>query len=335
MTDPQIDQAVAVLRRYPFIRRIETKSPSSSHEDGRVVLHTARGNAEYRVEARAAIPGYGVLEALVARSAKRGPKWLLLGPYISSALGARLVDAGIDYLDAAGNCHLDVDPLFFVHVEGHRPNPESDARKRGRTAGHQVLFVLAAKPELASLPVRRLAALAGAGKTQTATVLDRLDEQGVIVASSGGRRVLKPERLVERWLGVYPDVRRRWIRGRFRPSTSDIPRLEATIETALEGTRWAWGGGAAAARLIKLYRGPDTVIHVARPVADIGKRMRALPDASGTVTVLATPIPFAFDGVRPHVPHPLLVYSELVAAGDERAADAAGRIREQYLEGAR
>jgi hypothetical protein len=53
---------------------------------------------------------------------------------------------------------------------------------------------------------------------------------------------------------------------------------------------------------------------------------------SGSLVFIAPPSPKALVGPAPRVAHPLLVYAELLAAGHERAAEAAREIRERYLE---
>jgi hypothetical protein len=47
---------------------------------------------------------------------------------------------------------------------------------------------------------------------------------------------------------------------------------------------------------------------------------------------MVVPIPLAFEGAVSHTVHPLLVYSELLAANDERSLAAAERLRQRYLE---
>lgn len=75
----------------------------------------------------------------------------------------------------------------------------------------------------------------------------------------------------------------------------------------------------------KLRERPETVLHLARPEHDLPRRLRAPPGSEGALIVLHTPVPVALEGPLPHTAHPLLVYSELVAAGDERSLNARRR----------
>src|SRR5438477_2049658 len=53
----------------------------------------------------------------------RPTRMLLLAPHVRPRQGALLQRADIDYLDLAGNAHLNA-PGIFVHVEGREPEKE-------------------------------------------------------------------------------------------------------------------------------------------------------------------------------------------------------------------
>ena len=132
--------------------------------------------------------------------------------------------------------------------------------------------------------------------------------------------------------GYATVVRPRLLVGRYRTNDADPETLEERIEKALgETVTWAWGGGAAAMRLTKLYRGEATVLHVDVPPADLARRLRALPAEGGPLTILQGPGRIAFEGALPRTVHPLLVYTELLTARSARARDAAREIQERYL----
>jgi hypothetical protein len=88
-------------------------------------------------------------------------------------------------------------------------------------------------------------------------------------------------------------------------------------------------------RLLHYYRGEETTLHIRRPAPQLAKHLRALPDPNGPLTIMVTPMPLAFQGRVPHTAHPLLIYSELLAAPDERAKSAAERVRREFLEKSR
>ena len=134
-------------------------------------------------------------------------------------------------------------------------------------------------------------------------------------------------------MNVYETlVRPKLLIGRYRAQETDPEALEHRIERTLDDkVTWAFGGDAAAHRLTGYYRGENTVVHVQRPGFDIAKALHALQADDGPLILLGVPGPLAFEGPKPRTVAPLLVYTELLFAGDKRARDAAGEIQRKYL----
>ena len=134
-------------------------------EPGATLTFKASGHIQrYQLEVRRAHPLNLALVAMPAPE-RPAPRPLLFAQHIPEPLGSRLRDRDIDYVDLAGNCHL-TGSQMLVHVEGRRlGRDEQLPRQRQREAGHQLLFALAARPELAAAPVRELARWAGVGKS--------------------------------------------------------------------------------------------------------------------------------------------------------------------------
>ena len=127
-------------------------------------------------------------------------------------------------------------------------------------------------------------------------------------------------------------VRPRLVMGRFHTNDPGAEAREDRIERELgETTTWAWGGGAAAMRLTGYYRGPDTVLHLEHPLPNVGNRLKAIPAEDGPLIILGVPGRVAFEGAKPRTVHPLLVHTELLATGNERAREAAQEVWSRYL----
>jgi hypothetical protein len=126
-------------------------------------------------------------------------------------------------------------------------------------------------------------------------------------------------------------VRPSWLQGRYRTKDQDPERIERQIADVWDDRRWAFGAGAAAWRMNRHYRGGETVIHVDSAPMDELRRLGALRSDDGPLAILVTPGTTAYAGVEPHLAHPLLVYTELVTSADPRMREAAGELREQFL----
>ena len=200
-------------------------------------------------------------------------------------------------------------------------------------AGYRVLFALLARDDLLNVPIRTLAEAADVSKNAAAHAIARLTNDGIVGEENGRRRFLDRDAVLDRWLAGYATtVRPRLLVGTFRTPDKDPNELERRIEEVL-GTdeQWVWGGGAAAMRLTKFYRGPETVVHVPRWRADFPKQLKALKAHDGPLVVLQPLEQLALEGVVPRTAHPLMVYTELLATGDPRAREAAAEIQRAYL----
>jgi hypothetical protein len=144
---------------------------------------------------------------------------------------------------------------------------------------------------------------------------------------------VKRDDLIERWIAGYAETLRPQIfAGRFQTPDKDPPSLEDRVAGLLgRDESWAWGGAAAAFRLTKHYRSDETVLHVAAASSDLPKRLKAIPHTAGRLILMGVPGPLAFRGQVPHTVHPLLIYTELVLTGSDRAREAASELRERFL----
>jgi hypothetical protein len=194
-----------------------------------------------------------------------------------------------------------------------------------------LLFALLAQPDLVDAPARRIALAAGIGKSTALEQLEHPHWQDMFDCCPGASLLHGPE-LLDRWLNAYAQVvRSSWLIARCRPEVTDPHALEAVIERAFGDGAWAYGGAAAAHRMLGLDRGTDTVLHLAKIPDDLLDQLQAVRAPDGPLSILRTPGTAAYNGTQPHLAHPLLVYSELLISAEPRAAQAANALREQYF----
>jgi len=268
--------------------------------------------------------------AIIAEAKRVQGPWLLCAPHVPGSIAHRLASEGVSYVDSAGNCHIEADGLLLVHVEG-KPRPRETRPRLAGLKSHQLLFALLAQPALVHAPVRKVALAAGIGKSAALELLGQMRAQGLLDGNPGG--VLHARRmLLDRWLSAYAElVRPSWLLTRCQPTAVDPPALEALIERACENCAWALGGTAAASRMLATDRGAETVLHLAEAPSDLLERLRAVPAPNGSLTILRTPGTLAYQGAKPHLAHPLLVYSELLTAAKPETRDAASALHQQFL----
>lgn len=202
-----------------------------------------------------------------------------------------------------------------------------------RAPGFRLVFALLAEPGLVNATVREMARASGVSLGTASNVLHRLEHDRIVVRTKSKRHIVRRDDLVERWIAGYAEtLRPQLFAGCFQTPDQDPPSLEERVAGILgpKGT-WAWGGAAAAYRLTKHYRSDETVLHVQTASGDLPKRLKALPHRDGRLILLGVPGQLAFRGKLPHTVHPLLIYTELILTGSDRAREAASELRERFL----
>lgn len=352
-TEDALGSYFARLRELPFIRDVrivvEPDHAGPRRADAALVLTAPDGDHGFLVEVKRTHLTYAVADHLLSgwKNTERGelrtaggtrrhrkqPRWILLAPYVPRRIGQHLAAQGANYINLEGNCHVRLGDRYIALVEGRLPERKELEGRGLRAAGYQVLFVVLAKPELLNEGIVKIADLAGVGKSTVADTLKKLEQEGLVPTLQNRRRLVNPRAVLDRWLVGYANaVRPRLLIGRYRTEDLDPSGLEHRIEKVF-GTdaAWAWGGGAAAMRLTQHYRGETTIVHLANPAPDLPRRLRAQRDATGPLVLLKAPGRLAFDGAVPRTVHPLLVYTELLTSGDDRARETALEIRQRYL----
>ena len=329
------------LRKLPFVKSamINRSTPfpvdrlKAYEADALLKIKTPRGNVELCVEEKKSHLTYALADGLAARIQKSGnTPWILFTLHVPSKIGRYLGEHGINYVDKAGNCRLQIGTDYIAVIEGQTPVYSAASGRGIGVPGYRVLFTILAKPEILGSSVRTLAEMASVSKTTVAESLGRLEKEGFIGPEQSGRRILNPRGLLDRWMVGYEVLRPKLVFGEFRTPDPTPEALEQRVELELGNSfQWAWGGGAAAMRITKHFHGEKTVLHVSDPTNDLLKRLRALPANDGPFIIYRTPSKLAFEGIAPRTVHPLLVYAELMATGDSRARQIAMEIREHYL----
>jgi hypothetical protein len=331
---------ISHLTELPFVRAVRVQLPAADAQevggDGVLEVSTPNGRHVLHVEEKRTHVTRDMVEHLIAVSRRRNDLILFL-PHVGRELGATLADAKVKFMDLAGNCFVQFGDEYIARVQGNPPAEASVRDRALRAPSYRVLFALLAKPDLLNAPARELAAASGGVSPQTV-----LDVRERFVATRAflrvGSRQLQwaPQgrrQLLDLWgagarATLYPHL----LLGRYRARERDLARFETLVVERLQGTRWAWGGAAAAHKLTGFYRGIETVLYVDDEDAPsrYPRRLELVPDAEGAVRLMRSPAPLALEGPD-RTAHPLLVYTDLLHESESRAHEAATVFAEKYL----
>jgi hypothetical protein len=302
---------------------------------------TPAGRIEYAAEVRTHFrheDPYGIIRRLHGLTAG-DQRALLLAPMTTERQREALRKGGVDYVDLAGNAHLERRG-FLVHVEGKRARSvaKPPADKIFRRGGLQVVYVLLVTPDAVRWPYRPLAQAAGVALRTANYVMEGLRAEGFVGGQRNLRQLVRREDLVARWVDAYrTELRPKLLMGIYRTRPRPRARLLKEIGAYFRDQRlpWALTGAEAAFRLTHHYRDEHVVIFAPRELTDFEETVGCMPDPNGDLHLLrhfCEKVQEPKKGPGLPLAHPLLVYAELLADGTERAIETGQVLRDQLLE---
>ncbi len=326
-----------VLSELKGIESYQILKPVDARSDALLKLRTQARTERLVVEQYRSHLSHQMVDHIIAASERPPHTRLILAPHIGARLATKLADARLNYLDLSGNCHITLPP-FYVHIEGKTPRPAAPQDKGVRSAGYQVLFSFLSDPTLLNAPIRTIAEAAGVSRQPVSDMRDRLFSHDFILKTSAGTQwnARRKQDALNLWLHGYETTVRPSLLWRvLRTQESDPQRLEATLSAVVGSSgsyELRWGGSAAGFRLNGHYRGQRTVAHIRPHPEKLQRELRAVPDPRGNLVIMDAFGTLNWTTNRDTV-HPLLVYSEMLSEGSERAREAAREVFEEHLEG--
>ncbi len=320
--------------------------------DGIVTWKAAGGAVRYLVAEKRHLSNQDigvVIEQLNRRRAtlpagQAGDRPLLLAPYVRRQQAAALERAKIDYLDLAGNAHLQA-PGSFVHVEGRKPQKgPPTAPGRPQKGWIKTVMAVLIRPGLTAGPYRALADQADVALGTVAGCMNDLAARGLLLKGKDGRRVDDRHALVALWVQAYieglrPKLKERWFQVRVEEKQEIWPRLQRVL--AEREQPWALTGADAAERRAPFFRAEETEIYAPTSVLADREAQKALvaqpASRGGNLRVIEPPGPMAMTGEMddklPVAPD-LLAYAELRYRGTGQALEAAELLLPRVLDDA-
>ena len=277
---------------------------------------------------------------------------LLVADYVNKKLAARLKEAGVQFIDTAGNAYIDQENMY-LNIRGNDPvitlvvqekrkpavtvqirknqnvRPEQH-RGTGRAftpTGLKVVYELILEPELVRHPYRDIAERADVALGTVGWVLNDLKAQGVIVGRGKQKRIDEIGALVEAWAGAYPQkLREKQFIGWF---FAEDPLWWKNFKLA--ETEALWGGEVAAALMTKYLKPQIATLYVRGDIGGViqqGRLTKARRPEEANVEILR---PFWKKDRDEETVHPVIVYADLIATADPRNAETAKLIYDKYF----
>ena len=265
------------LEKIPFLQIDRIESPKANngsdiqvevHVQGqtRLLLAQVKNNGQPRI---ARLAAYELKDCLGRTPDAYG---IFIAPYISTEAGKICEDAGIGYLDLAGNCLLSFETIYIRQTGAPNPKVQKrDLRSLYSPKAERILRTMLTEPQR----IWKTAELAQAAEIslgQVANVKKLLLDREWIRVETAGMCLGNPTSLLDEWAQTYNFQRNRVFDCY---ALAEIPEIEAQLAEACQqqGIRYALTGFSSAARISPMVRYQKASIYVD---GDIGRLVKEL-----------------------------------------------------------
>lgn len=257
---------------------------------------------------------------------------VLITEYVNPALALELKNKSVQFIDTCGNAFINTFP-FFVYIRGNKQKDNQNKYTGGQRAfnapGLKIIYACLCNPGLENDPVREIARVADVGLGTVTATFKNLKEFGMLAdRGTRGRNLMNKEKLLDRWLTGYQEVlRSKQIIGRYTTLNN-----KNWWENAILPEGFYWGGEVAAAKTTQYLKPEIITIYTHETLGELLAQNKLRRDPKGEIEILK-----AFwkrDAERDNLKtvHPLLIYADLIATGEDRNLEAAKIIREDEID---
>jgi hypothetical protein len=285
---------------------------------------------QYCAEIKAAVTQANKLLLLMHKERLPHPL-LVIAKYINPQMAEQLVHDGVEFIDTAGNAFINQPPLY-IFVKGNRP-PEIlgqvPVKRTFMPTGLKMIYAFLCNPGLENKTFREIAATADVAVGTVNWIMKELKELGFLLdMGKQGYKLIQKDLLLQRWLTAYPEqLRPKLLLGRYKGEYGDWWQ-----QNNLDPLIAQWGGEVAAAKLTQ-YLLPQivTIYTTAEQLNQLLLEFRLRKDPTGDVEILKRFWKHGKTRQYEYLVHPILVYADLLATGNERNIETAKIIYEQNI----
>jgi hypothetical protein len=289
---------------------------------------------EYRVEIRTTnITATQLIHLMLTnreRLGDRRPKKLYIIRYVTPQMAKNLKKANVHFIDTVGNAYICNLPTF-IFIHGNKPQPGvtfMPEEKILARAGSQAIFALLCERELCSQPYRNTAEKAQIALGAVAKIMKGLAAQGFLVKADNMRRLIRKKELFDKWMVAYAEkLRPKKFIGRYKAANPDFWQ-----QVEIDRFDAQWGGEVAAYRLTRHLKPEIVTIYTRKPINNLVLDLKLRQDKNGDVELRERFWKRENPELDKTMVPPLLVYADLLAAGENRNIETAKQIYHDYLQ---
>jgi hypothetical protein len=261
----------------------------------------------------------------------------LISAAVSEPLAQELRKRKIWFIDTAGNVHVNLPGQLLLFIAG-RKTPQRETRRPVRRLSEQaarVLFqFLRHGPEVRAT-YRDIVQATGVSLGMISKLETQWRSEGIIRrAERGTHWVTQPAKALQMWCDTYADqLASKLLIGKYR--SAHDRNFETLLQLAGKPLPAVIGGEVAADELTGYLRAGGLHLYLSKGDAvHVCQQLRLAPSDDGNIELRQSfSTDLAGDATAWGIPlaHPVLVYAELMSEDDDRLAETAMRLRQEFL----
>ena len=255
---------------------------------------------------------------------------LLIAQYINAQMAEQLRNDGIEFIDTAGNMFFKQPPIY-VFVKGNKPpeiTEQTHTKRVFKPAGLRIIYALLCNPGFEKWTYRKIAAAADVALGTVNWTMKELKELGFLRdMGKQGNKLNHKKDLFDRWVTAYPEqLKPKQMLGHYKGQYGWWQQKK------LEPLNAQWGGEVAAEKLTQ-YLKPEviTIYTTAKHLNQLLLDNRLQRDVTGNVEILERFWKLPDTQEYDDLVHPVLIYADLLATGDQRNIETGKMIYERYI----
>jgi hypothetical protein len=258
---------------------------------------------------------------------------LVIAGYIPLEIAKEYADAGINYLDTAGNCTIRYKDLALI-IQGKKKDklPKANQSRAFQEAGVKIIFHLLMDPSRLQLTYRKLAEIAGVSLGAVGNVIKELSDLDFILETEKGRILKNTSLLLDRWVTAYHDtLRPRLILQKMKYTNPEQYREWDRLPMQDADAVVLWGGEPAASLLTNYLSPEQFTLYTNDSWQGLIQDLKLVPDESGNIEVLKMFWNENDIYREKYIVPPLLIYADLIGSHIGRNIETAKMILENEL----
>ena len=246
---------------------------------------------------------------------------LLIAGYISPQQMMKVVDAGFNVLDHAGNCYINIPPLY-IHITGQKLDKpkETETKVFSESAIKLIFYFLLDKANVGKT-YRKIAEETGYSLGTIKKAIEEMIRRHHIIKTSKDRVLMDWRILLDEWQVAYnQSLKPKLFLKKMRFLEPELRRNWQNIKLP-KNSYW---GGESGASLIEGYLFPEILtIYTDGDSADMIKTGKMIPSSNGDILVYKK---FWSGETENNIVPRILTYADLMGTTDSRCLEAAKRI---------